>query len=64
MSTTQAQSYRPKPVVQVVKPPMKQTLLDSFFIDTVKIKAQKDIKRTIEKATKKHFEKKENESPT
>jgi hypothetical protein len=69
MSTTQAQSYRPKPQtqpvqVQAVKPPMKQTLLDSFFIDTVKIKAQKDIKKTIEKATKKHFEKKENESPT
>jgi hypothetical protein len=43
---------------------MKQTLLDSFFIDTVKIKAQKDIKKTIEKVTKKHLEKKGNESPT
>jgi hypothetical protein len=66
-TAAQQQTYRPKPQtqpLQTVKPPMKQTLLDSFFIDTVKIKAQKDIKKTIEKVTKKHLEKKGNESPT
>ena len=63
----QAQSYRPKPVAAPVaapKPQMKQTLLDSFFTDTVKIKTQKEIKKTIEKVAKKHLEKKGDESPT
>ena len=56
--------YRPKlrttPIVQA-KPPQKQTLLDSFFTDTMKINTQKQIKKTIEKVTKKYIE---DNSPT